>query len=191
MAGKTYPVEARISGAFSTVRFEFRAPDGGPLQTLPLHHQREEDLRDQRVYSGEVPIPDAPFRIYATGVDMHGQRYQRALSHLVRPQTFAVAGPGYDEWQAGQVATCTFTVTNFGPADNFEATVVDAAKFLKSEPKVRFALATGESKALELAFDIPIATDATHDTVVLTVMRGTDANATNHAVVEPTIVKRR
>ena len=190
VTGKTYPVEAKISGGFSTVRFEFRSADNQPLQQLKLHHQREDDLRDQRVYAGEVPIPEAPFRIYATGVDMHGNRYQRAISQLVRPQTFAVAGPGYDEWKAGQIITSVFTVTNFGEAGDFEATIVDTSKFLKSDAKVRFSLATGESKTLDLEFDVPIATQAYRDTIIVTVMRGGDRNATNHAIAEPMIVHR-
>jgi hypothetical protein len=191
VAGKTYPVEAKISGGFSTVRFEFRSADARPLQELKLQHRREEDLRDERVYSGEVLIPEVPFRIYATGLNMHGSRYQRAISQLVRPQTFTVDGPGYDEWKAGEIANGVFTVTNFGPADEFEATITDTAKFLKSDGKIRFALATGESKTLELAFDVPIATQVSDDTVIVTVMRGHDPSATNHAIVEPTIVHRR
>jgi hypothetical protein len=190
VTGKTYPVEAKISGGFSTVRFEFRSTDGQPLQELKLQHQREEDSGDERVYSGEVPIPGAPFRVYASGLDMHGNRYQRAISQLVRPQTFTVQGPSYDEWAAGQIVTSVFTVTNYGATGEFEATIVDTAKFLKSDAKLRFALAEGESKTLELAFDVPIATQAYRDTVVVTVMRGHDANATNHAVVEPTITHR-
>jgi hypothetical protein len=191
VAGKSYPVEAKISGGFSTVRFEFRSADGRPLQELQLQHQREEDLRDQRVYSGEAPIPDAPFRIYAAGLDMHGKRYQRAISQLVRPQTFAVEGPGHDEWKAGEIATRTFIVTNFGAPGEFEATISDTARFLKSDAKVRFALAEGESKTLDPAFDVPIATQVSDDTVIVTVMRGHDPNATNHAIVEPMIVHRR
>jgi von Willebrand factor A domain-containing protein 7 len=190
VAGKTYPVEARISGDFSTVRFEFRGADGQPLQSLELKRDREQDLRDERTYTGEALIPAVPFRIYATGLDQRGQRYQRSLTHLVRPQSFTVSGPGMTEWQPGESPTVTFGVTNFGEAADFEATIVDTAKFLKSGAKIRFALAAGESRQLDLAFDVPIATSATRDTVVVTVMRANDPNATNHSVVEPSIFKR-
>ena len=190
VAGKTYPVEARISGDFSTVRFEFRSADGQSLSTLQLKHDRDQDLRDQRTYTGEVEVPAVPFRIYASGVDQRGQRYQRSLTHLVRPQSFTVDGPGMTEWQPGESPTVTFTVTNFGEASDFEATIVDTKKFLKSDGKVRFSLAANESRRLDLVFDIPISTDVTSDTVVVTVQRGSDASATNHSVIEPTIFKR-
>ena len=190
VAGKSYPVEARISGGFSTVRFEFRSAEGQPLTTLQLKHDREQDLRDQRTYTGEVEVPTVPFRIYATGLDQRGQHYQRSLTHLVRPQSFTVDGPGMTEWRAGESPIVTFTVTNFGDASSFEATIVDTAKFLKSDGKVRFSLVGGESRELELAFEIPASSAATSDTVIVTVQRAGDANATNHAVIEPTIFKR-
>ena len=188
VAGKSYPVEARISGDFSTVRFEFRTIDGQPLQALQLKHDREDDGRDQRVYRGEVTIPDGPFRVYASGLDMHGQRYQRVIPQPVRPQSFTVNGPGFTEWHPGEPATATFTVTNAGDAAEFEATIVDTAKLLKSDQKIRFSLAAGESKTLELAFDVPIAAPTTHETVIVTVRRGNDPNATNHAILDPDIL---
>lgn len=189
VAGRTYPVEAKISGSFSTVRFEFRAADGQPLQTLDLKHDREQDFGDRRVYTGEIVIPAAPFRIYATGLDQRGQRYQRVISQLVRPQSFAVESPGFDEWQRGQAVTSTFTVTNYGEAAEFEATVVDTAHLLRGGPAFRFSLAAGESRPLDLTFDVPIASTADADTVVVTVVRGGDPSATNHAVFQRLIVK--
>ena len=191
VAGKTYPVEARISGAFSTVRFEFRSPEGEPLQTLDLKRDREHHLREQRVYTGEVAAPSVPFRINAAGLDQHGNRFQRSLSHLVRPQSFDVEGPGMTEWKPGDSPIVTFTINNYGEAASFEATIVDTAKFLKSDAKVWFSLAGGESRQLEVVFEIPASASATKDSVIVTVQRSGDSNATNHAVIEPSIFKRQ
>jgi hypothetical protein len=190
VAGKTYPVEARMSGDFSTVRFEFRNADNQVLQSLRLKRQLSEDDENDRTYEGEVKIPNMPFRIYASGLDMHGQRYQRVIPQLVSPQSFIVNGPGYMEWQTGQSPACIFTVVNFGDAGRFTATIIDTAKYLASPRSVSLDLGTGESKQFEASFHVPIDA-ALRDTVVVTVVRDGDPTATNHVVVDPIILPSR
>lgn len=187
VAGHTYPVEARMSGKYSTIRFEFRSPQGEVLQTVRLQSRRGED-EDGRTYEGEVKVPDAPFLVYATGVDMHGYRYQRVQSTVIRPQLFTVSTSRYAEWEAGEQNTCTFVVKNFGPPDTLKATIVDVKNYLSSGKEITFDVGNDQTKEFTATVDVPQA--ATDDTLIITIARVANPNASNHAVVEPIILRR-
>ena len=188
VAGRTYSVEAKMSGEYSTVRFEFRSPRGEVIQKIQLP-KRHGEADDDRSYEGEVTVPNEPFQVYATGLDMRGYRYQRTQSTVIRPQLFTVSAPRYAEWQAGEQNTCTVVVKNFGPADTLKAMIVDVKNYLSSNQEVTFDLGTDESKELTLTFDVPHG--ATSDTLVITVARVADPDASNHAVMEPMIMVRQ
>jgi hypothetical protein len=188
VAGHTYSVEAKMNGEYSTVRFEFRSPRGEVIQKIQLHKRHGEE-EDDRTYEGEVNVPNEPFLVYATGLDMRGYRYQRVQSTVIRPQLFTVSAPRYAEWKAGEQNTCTVVVQNFGPADTFRAMIVDVKHYLSSNKEITFDLETDETKGLTLTFDV--SHGATSETLVITVARVADPNASNHAVVEPMIMVRR
>lgn len=188
VSGHTYPVEARMRGGYNTVHFEFRSPQGELIQKVQLHKRRGEGA-DDKTYEGEVIVPDEPFLVYASGVDIHGYRYQRVRSTVIRPQLFTVSLPRYVEWQAGEQNTCTFVVKNFGSPDTFKATIVDVKNYLSSAKEITFDVGTDETKELTITLDVP--QGATSDTLVITVARVADPNANNHAVIEPMIMTRR
>ncbi|MGZ4834132.1 MAG: hypothetical protein ACXVZZ_00750 [Terriglobales bacterium] len=185
VAGHSYPVEARVSGEYSTIRFEFRRPQGEVLQKLQLQKRRDEG-GDDRTYEGEVKVPDAPFVVYATGVDTHGHRYQRVQSGVIRPQLFTISSSGYAEWKTNEQNSCTFVVKNFGPPQTLKATIVDVKKYLSSTREITFDLGTDETKELTATFEVPA--EATSDTVVVTVAPVANQNASNHVVIEPIIL---
>lgn len=187
LSGQTYPVEAKMSGDYSTVRFEFRSPQGEVIQKLQLHKRRGEG-EDDKTYEGEVRVPEEPFLVYASGLDMHGYRYQRVQSTVIRPQSFTVSAPRYDEWKAGEQNTCTVVVKNFGPPDAFKATIVDVKNYLSSAKEITLELGTDETKELTATLDVP--QEVTSDMLVITVARVADPNANNHAVVNPLILKQ-
>ncbi|HEX9121153.1 MAG TPA: hypothetical protein VF840_11495 [Terriglobales bacterium] len=188
VAGHTYSVEARMSGQYSTVGFQFRSPRGEVIQKIQLA-KRHGEGEDDRTYEGEVNVPNEPFQVYATGLDMRGYRFQRVQSKVIRPQLFTVSTSRYAEWKAGEQNTCTVVVRNFGPADTFKAMIVDVKTYLSSSKKILFDLGTDETKELTFTFDVPH--EATSDTLVITVARVADPEASNHAVIEPMIMARR
>ena len=191
LAGQKYPVEAEMSGDFSTARFEFRSPQGEVLQSLVLRRRPAEGEGDKdgaKTYEGEVAAPAEPFRVYASGFDMTGHRYQRVLPQIIRPQLFTVEGPRYAEWAAGESVAVRFVVRNAGTADRFNATIVDAKNYLTSAKQVSFEVAENASHELNVALNLPAG--ATSDTLIVTVARADDANATNHAIVEASIVAK-
>ena len=120
---------------------------------------------------------------------MRGYRFQRVQSKVIRPQLFTVSTARYAEWKAGEQNTCTVVVRNFGPADTFKIMIVDVKTYLSSGKEIRFDLGTDETKELTLTFDVP--REATSDTIVITVARVADPEASNHAVIESMIMARR
>ncbi len=186
VAGRSYPVEAKMSGEYRTVRFEFRNPEGGLIQVLQLQKRGGEGA-DEKTYEGEATIPAGPFLVYATGVDVRGYRYQRVQSTVIRPQLFTVSAPRYAEWTAGEQSTCAVSIKNFGPPDTFKATIVDVKNYLSSAKEITFALATNETREISVTLDVPA--EATSDMLVITAARVADPNANNHAVVNATITK--
>jgi len=78
--------EARLSGqgGVATVKFEAIDANGNPLKILYLF--KVNDALDDDEYSGFVDVPDQPFRVMVSGLDISGAAYRRVFDHLFRPK---------------------------------------------------------------------------------------------------------
>jgi hypothetical protein len=182
LAGRETDVEAEMDGEISTLHFEFRSPSGEVLRSFRMKKLPE----DEQEYAGKVTIPDTPFLIYAVGVDMHGERFQRMKSGRITPATFRVDAPPFWEIKAGQASTCMVKVTNRGPASLFRLSVRDANNLLREVSPREFQLESDAS--LEVALTFREITDAkiVGGSLVFTVERA-DSEQRNFAVMETTV----
>jgi hypothetical protein len=185
LAGSANTVVAVISGGFSSVGFELRRRDGSLLQTLSLVHGPGQEANE---FSGEVPLPDASFLVYAVGVDTAGQPFQRVLPASVRAQSVKVVPPVARTLVPGTSLTYTFKVQNVGAADDFRFLASDDQGFVRTITPSTFHLDGGGSIDVAVELQVPAtATPGTSDTLTATVESTTASGARNFAVVVSSI----
>lgn len=184
VAATKYPVEATVSGDISTIQFEFRTSEGEPLQQFRLKKVPQTGDDGWTDFSGEVLVPERAFRVYATGIDMTGHRFQVALAHEVRPQTFVVLAPRSGEWEANESMEIPVKIRNLGAADTFTVLVTEAHSIVRPPTKMEFYVGAGETKEFSLHLDVPGNGKVTSASVIITAQRASDPNAVNHAIVE-------
>ncbi len=181
LAGRESEVEAAMDGEVSTLHFEFRGPAGEVLNTFRLHKV------DEQEYAGKVEVPDAPFVVYAVGVDMRGKRFQRMQSGQFKPQTFRVSAPHYWEIKAGEESTCEAVVTNYGLAGSFRVIIGDPKHLVREVSPKEFQLESNDSIKLTLAFQ-NVTTDSHLDGDVVLTVELTDTKQTNFAAIAITVM---
>lgn len=179
LAGRETDVLAAMDGEISTLHFEFRSPSGEVLRTFRLKKLAEE-------YAGKVTIPDAPFLIYAVGVDQHGKRFQRMKSGQITPATFRVDAPPSWEIKAGQESTCNVRVTNRGTAGLFRISVTDTNHLLREISPRDFQLESDASVDVALTFQVITDPKIVGGSLVFTVERA-DTKQNNFAVMQTTV----
>ena len=184
LAGQKYPVEAIMNGDYSTLQFEFRSAEGDVLQQFRLKRATDPTAKE---YFGEVMVPDKPFRVYATGLDMHGERFQRPMGALISPQSFTISAPSFTEFHAGESTECKIMVKNSGAADDFKLRATDDKHLLQPLSETSVHLDAGETRQITLELKAPADAQYVSDTVVITVTRQADSNASNHAVLRATV----
>ena len=184
VAGATYPVEATVGGDFAAVQFEFRSIEGEPLLNFRLKKEPESGGDGYTDFAGEIKVPDRPFRVYATGVDMTGHRFQVAQSQEVRPQSFVLAAPRSAEWAAGEPMEVPVTLRNLGAADTFTVRITEAHGLVRQPRTLQLYLSSGDIKEFTVSLDASSSPQTTSTTVVITAARASDPDAVNHAIVD-------
>ena len=185
LAGREADVEAEMDGEVSTVHFEFRSPAGDTLKSFRLEKVPGTSLE----LGGKVLVPEVPFLVYAVGVDMRGNRFQRLHSGQVNPQTFRVSAPRYWEMEGSDPADLEVEVTNYGAAGAFKLTTVDPRHLLKEvEPKT-FDLESNGSVKVKLTLQAPEDPRVVGESLMVLVQRvGSEQN--NFAMIETTVVRK-
>jgi hypothetical protein len=183
LSGVTSDVEATITGEFSTVRFEFRSPEGAVLEKFRLHREPGSDH-----YYGQVQVPVAAFQVRAAGLDMLGQRYELLLPEVIRPQTFALYARGLGDLHPGQATTWSVEVKNFGPGATFRLAARDTHQFIRGVSPESFFLETGETVQIQIMLDVPADTTVHSDDIGLTVYAGSDPGRSNFARVKALVL---
>ena len=150
-----------------------------------LHLKITDNDREFLELTGEVALPNVPFRIAVNGRDSQGMPYQRFDSPLFHAESVQVAPKfGFDEIAPAEHKTGEFEVKNLGPSRTFKVTVTDARKFVtKVEPQELSLGARGSGK-LKVQFAVPPGTQTgVGDDVVVVVASTSGTPTSNSAIV--------
>ncbi|WP_162601576.1 hypothetical protein [Occallatibacter savannae] len=183
IAGQPATLQVSMSATqVETTEFELVNTKGEALEKL--HLKTIDHDREFLELTGEVKLPDQPFRIAVTGRDAKGMPYQRFDSPLFHGESVQVVPKvSFDEIAPGEKRTGEFEVRNFGPARTFKVTVTDARKLVSSfEPK-ELTLPTHGSGTLKVQLAVPARTTNFGDDLVVVVASTSGAPTTNSAIV--------
>lgn len=184
VAGKPATLQVSMSaGDTRSTEFALVSAKGDVLEKVHLHTTGND--RDFLDLAGDVVLPSVPFRVAVTGRDEKEMPYQRFYSSLFHAESVQVRPKfGFDEIAPGEKKTGEFEVKNFGPAQTFKATVVDAHKFVTKVEPLELSLGVNESRKLSVAIAVPVGTQAgVGDDVIVVVASTTGTPTTNSAIV--------
>jgi len=150
-----------------------------------LHLKTTDHDREFLELTGEVALPDVPFRIAVMGHDKKGMRYQRFESPLFHAARVKVTPEfDFDEMAAGEKRTGEFEVRNFGPAQSFKVTVADAYKLVTRVDPVELSLHANESRKVSVSLAVPQgAQTGVGDDVIVVVASSSGPPTSNSAIV--------
>ena len=184
IAGQPATLQVSISATQArTTEFALVSSKGDVLEKLQL--KTTDDDRDFLELTGEIALPNVPFRIAVMGRDTKGKTYQRLDSPLFHAESVQVVPRlSFDEIAPGTTRTGEFEVRNFGAARTFKATVTDAHRFVsKVEPQELFVGAHGSGK-LHVRLAVPAGTKTGDgDDVIVVVASTSGTPTTNSAIV--------
>jgi von Willebrand factor A domain-containing protein 7 len=191
IAGQPSTLQISMSATQArTTEFALVSSRGDVLEKL--HLKTTDKDREFLELTGDVSLPDVPFRIAVTGRDAKGMAYQRFDSPLFHAETVQVVPRfGFDEIAAGSKQTGEFDVKKFGPARTFKVTVTDAHKFVAGvQPKELSVPANGTGN-LKLQLSVPAGTQpGTGDDLVVVVASTSGPPTTNSAIVHLSVATR-
>jgi von Willebrand factor A domain-containing protein 7 len=179
VAGETTTGEARVSGERSSVSFGLRNPDATVIEPLALTEARE------NVFQGDVAAPPTDFLVYANGVDVNGQPFQRVFRQFFKAQAVRVTPKLLFQTVApGTSAVYEFDVTNLsGTPMSYVLYRNSASGYPVSGPS-SLSLDAGETKTVALTVSVSaFALPGTEDPLSLVVTSSADPGVTNNAVV--------
>lgn len=184
IAGQPAKLQVSVSATQAqTTEFALVSSKGDVLENL--HLKVTDKDREFLELTGDVALPNVPFRIAVTGRDIREKPYQRFDSPLFHAESVAVS-PNFDFDQIAPGATRTgeFVVKNLGPARTFKVTVADAHKFVtKVEPQ---HLTLGPNETGKLHVQLAASVDAQRgvgDDVVVVVAATSGTPTSNSAIV--------
>lgn len=179
IAGETVTGEARVSGERSSVAFGVRNPDATAIAPLALSEARE------NVFQGDVAAPPTDFLVYANGVDINGQPFQRVFRQFFKAQTVRVTPKQLFQVVApGASAAFEFDVTNLSDVPMSYVLYRNSASGYPVSGPSSLSLAAGETKTVALTVTVsPFAATGTEDPLSLVVTGTADPGVTNNAVV--------
>lgn len=179
IAGETTTGEARVSGERSSVSFGLRNPDATAIEPLALSEARE------NVFQGDVAAPPTDFLVYANGIDLNGQPFQRVFRQFFKAQTVRVTPKLLFQLVApGAAATFEFDVTNLSPTPMTYVLYRNSASGYPVSGPTSLSLGVGETKTVALTVTVSaFALPGSEDPLSLVVTSTSDPGVTNNAVV--------
>ncbi len=178
-----YVARAHAFGPFASIEFERVALDGTVIGPLALSAGGNIDAAADE-YVGSMVATQAPFRVYARGVDASGAAFQRAYAPVFRGQTVKVepvtAGTTLVPGATTQVE---FRVTNLGVSGSFRITASDDALFAAGSAPAVISLGNEESAVVSVSMVVPEATLREFDTLTVFARSTSDADIGNSALV--------
>ncbi|MZH02845.1 MAG: hypothetical protein F3745_05470 [Nitrospinae bacterium] len=175
-----HAVEALLSGPSEGATFRLVEADDEDetLQTIDLIQPIKE--KDPGFFNGTIEVPEEPFRVAVSGVDLHGRPFNLVYPKIFRRQSLEVLFrvENYKKYSIkhGQMGTFTANVINHGEAGTFSLEATARPEFktdsLSFNPISRVApatlnLGTDESGTFEIDITIPAETTGA-DIITLT-----------------------
>ncbi len=162
-----YIARARAFGPFASIQFERVALDGTVLGPLVLSAGGHIDAAADE-YVGSMFAPEAPFRVYARGVDTSGAAFRRAYAPVFRGQTVKVEPvTASTTLVPGATTAVQFRVTNLGVSGAFRITASDDARFAAGTVPTVVTLGNNESAVISVSMVVPAATTRAFDTLTV------------------------
>ena len=157
-----------------------------------LHLKTTDPDREFLELTGDVTLPNEPFRVAVIGRDTKGMLYQRFNSPLFHAETVEVIPKlAFDEVAPGSAQTAQFELNNFGPARTFKVTVTDAHKFVSDVQPKELSLPANGTGNLKLQLSVPAGTQpGTGDDLVVVVASTSGPPTTNSAIVHLSVGTR-
>ncbi|HEY0371387.1 MAG TPA: VWA domain-containing protein [Thermoanaerobaculia bacterium] len=179
VAGETATGEARVSGERTSVAFGVRNPDASPIAPLALSEARE------NIFQGDVTAPQTDFLVYANGIDVNGQPFQRVFRQFFKAQTVRVTPKQlFQSVAPGASAAFEFDVTNLGGTPMTYVLYRNSASGYPVSGPTSLSLGVGETQTVTLTVSVsPFAMTGTEDPLSLVVTSTADPGVTNNAVV--------
>jgi hypothetical protein len=189
IAGRPATLQVSLS-AENTKATEFAlvSAKGEVLEKLHLHAASED--RDFLDMAGDLALPSEPFRVAVIGRDEREMPYQRFYATLFHAESVQVLPRfDFDTLAPGEKRTGEFEVKNFGPAQRFKVTVVDARKFVTRVEPLEIILGANDTRKLNVEIAVPAGTQTgVEDDVVVVVASTSGASTSNSAIVHLSVV---
>ncbi len=188
LMGEPATLQASVSATDTeTTEFWFVNEHGDILQKLRMKASNAD--REFLEFTGDVALPDVPFRIAVSGRDRKGVRYQRFSAPLFHGESVEVSPRlNFDELAPGSTRDAVFDIRNLGPARSFKVTVTDAHRFVTAIEPREFAIGAHQTISLKVTLTVPVGiAKATGDALVVLVSSTTGTATTNAAVVRLTV----
>ena len=189
VAGRPATIRASLSsGKEQTADFFLVSERGELIQKLqmrPLDYSRDG-------FFGSATLPEVPFRVAVSGLDLNGRPYQRFNSGLFHTESVEVSWNGaFDELSPGETKQAEFTIRNAGPtARTFRFTVADGYRFASKAEPGELTLGPGQSGTIRVDLTVPPGTPAGVGDDVTVVATSTAGPTTSNSCVAHVSVKR-
>jgi hypothetical protein len=176
---------ATLFGDIRSVRFHLVDDAGRTLGKLRL--ATNYPMADPSDYMGDVPLPSAPFRVEAIGVDAKGLPFKRIYPMQFQAQPVSVETKGFSvaEGRPGMSRLVTFVVRNLGAGGNFHFDATNAGGWARGPQPASATLARNQSVEVQVRLAVPSDAQAGHDhSIVFTATREDASSVYNSAVVQ-------
>ena len=151
--GSVQQVNITLMGSFQTATFHFTAEDGTTvLQDLNLESVSQVI---PGAFSGLVQLPNQPFRIAASGLDLDGNSYFEVSATIFQARTVEINFDTSISRVDIGTTTLSGSITNHGPPENFNIEVQSTMNLVTRLEPGSLYLATGESGVFEADITVP------------------------------------
>jgi von Willebrand factor A domain-containing protein 7 len=183
IAGQTAKLRVSVSAKEAkTTEFTLVSSRGDVLENLNLKTTDKD--REFLELTGDVALPNVPFRIAVSGRDTKGMPYQRFESPLFHAESVQVVPKfSFDELAPGSTRTGELEVRNFGATRTFKVTVTDAHKLMtKVEPQEVLIGARGSGK-IKVQLAVPAGAQAGVGDELVVVVASTSGTPTSNSAI--------
>ena len=184
LAGEPATLQASVSATDAkTTDFAFVSERGDVLQKVLMKAAGKD--REFLDFTGEVALPDVPFRLAVSGQDTKGARFQRFYGPLFHAATVAVVPKlDFDEIAPGSTREAEFEIRNLGPARSFKVIVTDGRRFATFGETQTLTVGAHQTASLKIKLTVPPGTaKGVEDDLVVVASSTSGAATTNSAVI--------
>lgn len=149
---------ATVLGSFATTEFDLVNEAGSVISTLPMVLESEGSNSDE--FFASFILPSEKFRVLLRGTVPSGESFQRIYPTLFfgRAVKVEALGGGFGLLSPGKGFVQKFLVTNLGAPDSYLVTAIDERGFIGSVAPSLVALATNQSRIVDVSLTIPATT---------------------------------